>query len=70
MISISNGYGSFVYLFTDLHQLARADVFVGTFTSNVGRMVMVLREGFQKERTSAISLDKKYWFSGRKQRLV
>lgn len=67
MIAITKGYGSFVYSFTDLHQLARADVFVGTFSSNFGRLVMVLREGLQKERTSGMSLDFKDWYPVRKQ---
>lgn len=39
--------------------LASADVFVGTFTSNVSRLVALLREGINgKPRDSSISLDK------------
>ena len=41
----------------DFEQLAAADVFVGTFSSNVGRLVMLLREGAGKARSSCISLD-------------
>ena len=51
------GYGAFVYTFADIEQLAAADVFVGTFTSNVGRLVAMLREGLGKPRESSISLD-------------
>lgn len=50
-------YASFVYLMADFEQLAAADVFVGTFSSNVGRLVMLLREGAGKARSSCISLD-------------
>ncbi|CAN0483742.1 unnamed protein product, partial [Scytosiphon promiscuus] len=51
------GYGAFVYMFADIEQLAVADVFVGTFTSNVGKLVVMLREGLGKRRSSSISLD-------------
>ena len=50
-------YASFVYLMADLDQLAAANVFVGTFSSNVGRLVMLLRESFGKPRHSCISLN-------------
>ncbi|CAM9316215.1 unnamed protein product [Laminaria digitata] len=53
----NQGYGAFVYMFADIEQLAAADVFVGTFTSNVGRLVVMLREGLGKQRNSSISLD-------------
>ena len=46
-----------MYTFADIEQLAAADIFVGTFTSNVGRLVVMLREGLGKERNSSISLD-------------
>ena len=50
-------YASFVYLMADLDQMVAADVFVGTFSSNVGRLVLLLREAIGKERSSCISLD-------------
>lgn len=55
--AVYKGYGSAVYLLADLEQLAAADVFVGTCSSNIGRLVMVLRDGLGKEKDSAISLD-------------
>lgn len=55
--AIYKGYGSVVYLLADLEQLAAADVFVGTCSSNIGRLVMVLRDGLGKEKDSSISLD-------------
>lgn len=56
-------------MFADLQQLAAAEVFVGTFSSNVGRLVFLLREaGGLKNRTSSISLDDD-WYPGRR-RLV
>lgn len=57
LLLLHKGYGSFVYTFADIEQLAAADIFVGTFTSNVGRFVVMLREGLGKERNSSISLD-------------
>eukprot|EP00904_Undaria_pinnatifida_P006339 jgi/Undpi1/2835/HiC_scaffold_14.g06212.m1 len=59
------GYGPFVYMMADLEQMAEADVFVGTFSSNVGRLVAVLRDGLGKERSSAISMDTEHWWPGR-----
>ncbi|CAM9114923.1 unnamed protein product [Laminaria digitata] len=50
-------YASFVYLMADLEQLAAADVFVGTCSSNIGRLVMLLRDNLGKEKNSGISLD-------------
>lgn len=62
-------YGSFVYILADLEQLAAAELFVGTFSSNVGRLVTVLREGLGKPRSSSISLDTS-WFAGRQRGLL
>lgn len=42
----------------DLEQLAAADVFVGTCSSNIGRLVMLLRDNLGKDQDSGISLDK------------
>lgn len=57
-------YPSYVYMFTDLKQLAKAEVFVGTFSSNVGRLVALLREAAGKSRKSSISIDRD-WAPGR-----
>lgn len=41
--------------------LSAASVFVGTFSSNVSRVVALLREGVEgKSRDSCISLDKEF----------
>ncbi|CAM9799642.1 unnamed protein product, partial [Laminaria digitata] len=63
-------YGSFVYILADLEKLAAAELFVGTFSSNVGRFVVVLREGLGKPRNSSISLDQKSWYPGRQRSLL
>lgn len=55
-------------MFSDLQQLTLSEVFVGTFSSNVGRLVTVLREGIHKDRSSAISLDSPTWSAGRRER--
>eukprot|EP00903_Cladosiphon_okamuranus_P005843 g5784.t1 len=61
-------YGGFVYTFADLHQCTQADVFVGTFSSNLGRLLVLLRESIGlKQRHSAISLDGPWW-AGRRRR--
>ncbi|CAM9350478.1 unnamed protein product, partial [Laminaria digitata] len=60
----TQGYGSFVYILADLEQLAAAELFVGTFTSNVGRFVVLLREGLGKPRYSSISMDASSWYPG------
>lgn len=57
-----------VYLFVDLQQLSLAEVFVGTFSSNLGRLIAVLREGNGRERSSAISVDRPTWTPGRRGR--
>ena len=69
-VILFKGYGSFVYIIADIEQLAAADVFVGTFSSNVGRLVAVLREGLGKTRNSSISLDAKAWYPGRSRGLL
>eukprot|EP00903_Cladosiphon_okamuranus_P021622 g19881.t1 len=54
-------YSGFVYVFADWEMLAAASVFVGTFSSNVSRVVALLREGLQgKSRDSCISLDREF----------
>lgn len=59
-----------MYIMADPEQLAAADVFVGTFSSNIGRLVMVLRDGLGKPRSSAISLDTEFWWPGRQRNLA
>ena len=54
---ICKDYASFVYLMADLEQLAAADVFVGTCSSNIGRLVMLRRDNLGKEKNTSISLD-------------
>ncbi|CAM9648443.1 unnamed protein product [Laminaria digitata] len=61
---LSYGYGSLVYILADFDQLAAAELFVGTFTSNVGRFVVLLREGLGKPRHSSISMDASSWYPG------
>ena len=64
-------YGGFAYTFADLHQCTRADVFVGTFSSNMGRLLVLLRESIGlKPRSSSISLDVPWWPGRRRQRRV
>ena len=65
---IPKEYPSFVYLIADLEQLTAAEVFVGTLTSNLGRLVVLLREGVGKPRDSTLSLDKE-WYPNRKRGL-
>ncbi|CAM9367715.1 unnamed protein product, partial [Laminaria digitata] len=69
-VTKTQGYGSFVYILADLEQLAAAELFVGTFSSNVGRFVMLLRESLGKPRNSSISLDAKSWYPGRQRSLL
>lgn len=57
-------YSSFVYLLSDFERLSKATVFVGTFSSNVGRFVALLREGYGFSRDSSISTDIEDWFPG------
>lgn len=59
-------YDSFLHLFLDIEMLSKSEVFVGTFSSNLGRFVVTARESFNKRRDSSISVDWKNWFPGRK----
>lgn len=49
-----------------MHMLSTADVFVGTYTSNIGRLVAILREANGLPRKTSISVDVPTWQSGRK----
>lgn len=48
-------------LLAEIHALAHADWFVGTFSSNMGRLVHALRDGFEAE--TSISVDHR-WAAG------
>ncbi|CAM9749320.1 unnamed protein product [Ascophyllum nodosum] len=62
-------YAELVYTFADLHQLTHASVFVGTFSSNIGRLVALLRQNIGKKQASTtISIDRNGWTPGRKTR--
>lgn len=61
---IVQDYPAFVYMFADLEQLTKSELFVGTFSSNVGRLVALLREAAGKSRESSISIDRD-WVPGR-----
>ena len=45
--------------------LAQANIFVGTYSSNVERMVALLRESRDMPRSSTLSLDRNGWFATR-----
>lgn len=53
-----------VLLRVEMLMLAGADVFCGTFSSNIGRLVALLRETLKKPRDSTLSADIKDWFAG------
>lgn len=59
------GFISLTYVFADLQQAVAADVFVGTFSSNFGRLIFLLRESAGKRRDSSLSLDDPIWWPGR-----
>ena len=66
---ICKGYGAFVFLLADLEQPATADVFVGTCSSNIERLAIMLQDGLGKGTSSAISLDIP-WVPNRQRHLV
>lgn len=53
------------YLIAELQMMAGADVFCGTYSSNVGRLVVLLREALNLPRDSALSCDRPDWYAGR-----
>ncbi|CAM9886103.1 unnamed protein product [Scytosiphon promiscuus] len=61
-------YDRYVVLHTELAMMATADVFVGTFSSNIGRLVYLIREGLGFPRNSTISVDNPNWHLGRRSR--
>lgn len=54
----------FAYLFADIQMLVEAEVFVGTYTSNLGRLVFLLRDAIGKPRESTINLEGSNWWPG------
>lgn len=54
-----------VLLRAELEMLAGAAVFSGTFSSNVGRMVALMRKTLDMPDASALSVDFPTWFAGR-----
>lgn len=50
----------------EMLMLTAADMFSGTFSSNLGRIVTLMREALNnKPRDSALSSDTANWFAGR-----
>lgn len=47
--------------------LSEADIFVGTFSSNVARRVVLMRDANGLERDTAMSVDDPDWYAGRRQ---
>eukprot|EP00903_Cladosiphon_okamuranus_P007627 g7396.t1 len=59
-----NTYEAMVLLRAELLMLAGAEVFSGTFSSNIGRIVALMRDTLNKPRGSALSNDTEEWFAG------
>ena len=53
-------YWSFVYIIADIEKLVESDIFVGTFSSNIGRLVAIIRDGIGKSTDSSISMDERW----------
>ncbi|CAM9337185.1 unnamed protein product [Ectocarpus sp. 13 AM-2016] len=60
-------YELYVGLHAELHMMSHADVFVGTYSSNVGRLVYLLREVNGLPRYSSHSVDTPTWYFGRRE---
>eukprot|EP00903_Cladosiphon_okamuranus_P007624 g7393.t1 len=60
-----NTYEAMVLLRLELQMLAGAEVFSGTFSSNLGRIVCLMRHTLNKPKESALSADEPAWFPGR-----
>jgi len=54
-----------LHLLATLEILSVADIFVGTYSSNVGRLTTVLRAAKGKHPSTAYSVDVPNWHSGR-----
>ncbi|CAN0182913.1 unnamed protein product [Scytosiphon promiscuus] len=57
-------YELFVGLNAELKMMSEADVFVGTFSSNMARFVYLMRESNGQQRNSTVSVDKPVWYLG------
>ncbi|CAM9265482.1 unnamed protein product [Ectocarpus sp. 13 AM-2016] len=60
-------YELYVGLHAELHMMSHADVFVGTYSSNIGRLVYLLREVNGLPRFSTQSVDDPTWYFGRRE---
>ncbi|CAM9127186.1 unnamed protein product, partial [Ectocarpus sp. 4 AP-2014] len=60
-----NTYESLVVLRAELEMLANADVFCGTFSSNLSRIVALMRRTLKLPDESALSADTPHWYIGR-----
>eukprot|EP00903_Cladosiphon_okamuranus_P007636 g7405.t1 len=60
-----NTYEAMVLLRLELQMLAGAEVFSGTFSSNLGRIVCLMRHTLNKPKESALSADDPAWYPGR-----
>ena len=58
-------YEAMVLLRVELLMLAGADVFSGTLSSNLGRVVALMRRTLKKPEDSTISADDPKWYAGR-----
>ena len=63
-------YASYVVFFAELTMMAEGNVFVGTFSSNVARMLVLLREAKGLPRSSTVSVDNPTWYPGRRSLLT
>ena len=59
-------YASYVVFFTELTMMAEGNIFVGTFSSNVARMIVIWREAKGLPRGSTLSVDNPVWYPGRR----
>ncbi|CAM9473235.1 unnamed protein product [Ectocarpus sp. 13 AM-2016] len=61
-----NTYEAMVLLLAEMRMLAGADVFSGTLSSNIGRLVALMRYSLQKPQDSTLSGDRpEHWNPGR-----
>ncbi|CAM9255484.1 unnamed protein product [Ectocarpus sp. 12 AP-2014] len=60
-----NTYESLVILRAELEMLASANVFCGTFSSNMSRIVALMRRTLKLPDESALSADTPHWYIGR-----
>lgn len=63
-VSTHQTYELYVNLHAELCMMSEADVFVGTFSSNVARLVYLMRESNGFPRNSTLSVDELDWWLG------